>query len=138
MVRTQTRSIVGTPMYMAPEQIRGQQMDHRCDIYAMGCTLYALLTGAPPFTDDKVGVLLKNHLYEPPVPPTARVHGARRAAIPPELERATLRCLAKEPELRLQSMRELVVRRRRVGAASGGRAHRSVGWSAQPLGQRAG
>jgi serine/threonine protein kinase len=108
MLRTQTGAIVGTPMYMAPEQIRGQQVDHRCDIYAMGCTLYALLTGEPPFIDDKVGVVLKNHLYEPPVPPTARVRGARRAAIPPELERATLRCLAKEPELRLQSMRELV------------------------------
>jgi len=108
MLRTQTGSIVGTPRYMAPEQIRGQQVDHRCDIYAMGCTLYALLTGEPPFTDDKVGALLRNHLYEPPVPPSACVSGARRAAIPPELERATLRCLAKEPELRLQSMRELV------------------------------
>ncbi len=108
MLRTQTGSIVGTPRYMAPEQIRGQQVDHRCDIYAMGCTLYALLTGEPPFTDDKVGALLRNHLYEPPVPPSACVSGARRAGIPPELERATLRCLAKEPELRLQSMRELV------------------------------
>jgi len=108
MLRTQAGAIIGTPRYMAPEQIRGQQVDHRCDIYAMGCTLYALLTGEPPFTDQKVGVLLNNHLHEPPVPPTARVSGARRAAIPPELERATLRCLAKEPELRMQSMRELV------------------------------
>ncbi len=107
MLRTQTGAIVGTPMYMAPEQIRGQQVDSRCDIYAMGCILYALLTGDPPFTDEAVGVLLKNHLYEPPVPPTAKVHGNRRAAIPPELERAILRCLSKEPELRLQTMREL-------------------------------
>lgn len=107
LLRTQTGSIVGTPTYMSPEQIRGKTVDHSTDIYAMGCILYGLLTGDPPFIDEQVGMLLKNHLHEPAPPPTSRVDAARAAAIPAVLERATLRCLAKAPEFRVQSMREL-------------------------------
>ena len=107
LLRTQTGSILGTPMYMSPEQIRGQAVDHRTDIYSMGCILYGLLTGDPPFIDEQVGVVLKNHLHERPTSPTRRVDATRAAAIPAVVERATLRCLEKAPQERVQSMEEL-------------------------------
>ena len=65
----QTR-IRGTPMYMSPEQIHGKDIDHRSDIYSLGCTLFALFTGRPPFTK---GEVLYHHLHtDPPRPSDVR------------------------------------------------------------------
>ncbi|HVY37279.1 MAG TPA: serine/threonine-protein kinase [Polyangia bacterium] len=105
---TRTGSILGTPIYMAPEQCRGlTSIDHRADVYALGGILFELLTGRPPFVKEAPGDLLIAHVSEPPPVPSSLM-----PAIPPELDRLILRMLAKAPNDRPQSMdlitRELV------------------------------
>ncbi|MFF0522154.1 serine/threonine-protein kinase [Actinomadura nitritigenes] len=93
---TQDGGSVGTPLYMAPEQFRGEAADFRSDLYAFGCVLHELLTGEPPFRSGSgLPGLLYAHLNEPP----PRV-GALRPDVPPHLERLVLDLLAKEVELR--------------------------------------
>ncbi|MFF1907745.1 WD40 repeat domain-containing serine/threonine protein kinase [Kitasatospora sp. NPDC058218] len=83
----------GTPPFMAPEQWRGEQVDGRCDLYALGCVLYALLTGAPPFpATEQAWALMRRHLEE--VPPRLR---DVRADVPAELDRLVGSLLAKDP-----------------------------------------
>lgn len=101
---TRAGSILGTPYYMAPEHIRGEGVDARSDVYAMGALIYKAITGVPPFwAPSPVGVLTQ-HLTEKVVPPSAR---NRANAIPPEADRIVLRAMAKEPRERFQSMEEL-------------------------------
>jgi serine/threonine-protein kinase len=85
--------ILGTPLYMAPEQATGRrELDERGDLYALGAVAYFLLTGRPPFEgEDGLGLLIA-HARDPVVPPS-RV----RPGIPEDLERVVLRCLAKDP-----------------------------------------
>ncbi|MFB4297067.1 serine/threonine-protein kinase [Actinomadura sp. NTSP31] len=93
---TQDGGSVGTPLYMAPEQFRGEAADFRSDLYAFGCVLHELLTGAPPFRSGSgLPGLLYAHLNEPP----PRV-GAVRPDVPPQLERLLLDLLAKSMEQR--------------------------------------
>jgi len=102
---TRTGSILGTPIYMAPEQCRGlTSIDHRADVYALGGILFELLTGRPPFVKEAPGDLLVAHVSEPPPVPSSLM-----PAIPPELDRLILRMLAKAPNDRPQSM-DLVTR----------------------------
>lgn len=91
--RTTTGYIIGTPSYIAPEQARGtDRLDGRADLYALGCCLFAALTGRPPFTDpDGMAVVLAHIRETPPRPSTLR------DGVPPTLERTILRALAKEP-----------------------------------------
>lgn len=101
---TSRGAIVGTPFYMSPEQIRGEPVDARSDVYALGALMYACLTGHPVFdAPTPMGVLTK-HLTEQPEPPASR---APSSGIPLTLSRVVLRCLAKEPTDRFQSVREL-------------------------------
>ncbi|HEX2312921.1 MAG TPA: serine/threonine-protein kinase, partial [Thermomonospora sp.] len=87
--------IVGTPPFTAPEQYRGGPADARTDLYSFGCTLYALLTGQPPFTGPSLGAYMNQHLNDlPPRPSTLR------PGIPADLERLVLRLLAKNPDER--------------------------------------
>ena len=86
----------GTPSYIAPEQVRGDGLDARTDIYSLGCTLYRMITGAPPFTK---GDVIYGHLHEEP--PSLR---AKRPEAPEALETAIVRCLAKRPEDRFPAM----------------------------------
>ena len=96
--------LVGTPYYMAPEQIRGERSDHRADIYAMGCVLYKSVVGVPPFwASTPVGVLTK-HITDEPVPPSVR---SPRRDLHPDIDRIVLRAMAKDPGERQGSMREL-------------------------------
>jgi tetratricopeptide (TPR) repeat protein len=90
--------VAGTPYYMSPEQVRGEAVDHRADIYSLGCVLYALLTGKPPFHSCDV---FKAHLETPP-PPLAPL----RPDMPPEVDQLLGRCLAKDPAQRYQSAEE--------------------------------
>jgi predicted Ser/Thr protein kinase len=100
---TDSGFIVGTPLYMSPEQAMGrQQVDARADIYGIGVVLFQLLTGAPPFDGNDSQEVARRHVSEP-VP----VAGLSREGIPSWLSRIVLRCLAKRPEDRYQSAREL-------------------------------
>ncbi|HEY0707230.1 MAG TPA: hypothetical protein VGG33_10545, partial [Polyangia bacterium] len=84
----------GTPEYMSPEQARGEDVDGRSDLYAVGVILYQLVTGELPFTASSPVGILSKHLAEPPVPPSLKRPGL---AIPPALERVILHALAKDP-----------------------------------------
>ncbi len=101
--KTRTGALMGTPVYMSPEQCRGAgDIDHRSDIYALGCVLFHLLVGKPPFDGDGMGEVIAAHLREPPPHPSTMVPGLR-----PEIEAIVMRCLAKPVGERFQSMGEL-------------------------------
>ncbi|MBI2570321.1 MAG: tetratricopeptide repeat protein [Candidatus Schekmanbacteria bacterium] len=87
---------VGTPAYMAPEQIRGELVDARADLYALGCILYEVITGRLPFIARSAYDLLDLHLHAPPIPPSRLTAG-----IPESLDALVLRLLAKDPRHRL-------------------------------------
>jgi tRNA A-37 threonylcarbamoyl transferase component Bud32 len=102
-VRTRTGAVMGTPLYMSPEQCRGtQEVDLRTDIYALGAILYEMLCGRRPFVSEGQGELLHMHIAVPPPPP--RTHNP---GIPRELEAIVLKTLEKDPARRQQSMAEL-------------------------------
>ena len=102
-MQTRTGALMGTPMYMSPEQCRGiGTIDHRADIYALGCVVYQLLTGRPPFDMEGMGDVIAAHLREAPRAPSQRVLG-----MPHGVDDLVLRCLAKAPEERFQTMTEL-------------------------------
>jgi eukaryotic-like serine/threonine-protein kinase len=87
--------IVGTPQYMAPEQLEGRDLDGRADIYSSGVLLFELFTGRLPFTDDSPMQVAMHHLSSQP--PSPRSFWPE---MPVELERIILVCLAKKPENR--------------------------------------
>ena len=93
---------VGTPAYMAPEQVAGDEVDGRSDIYSIGCMLYELVTGRPPFTGDSRTGVLQAQLVEAPQPPGELVPG-----LPEQLEAAILRAIEKRREDRFQTAEEL-------------------------------
>ncbi|HEY6467239.1 MAG TPA: protein kinase [Candidatus Acidoferrales bacterium] len=97
-----TGAMVGTPAYMAPEQVAGKPIDYRTDIYSLGLILYEVFTGTQAFTADNAVAVAMKQLRESPVPP----HEIdANIAVP--IERAILKSLEKEPEKRFQSIAEL-------------------------------
>ncbi len=99
---TQTGTLIGTPEYMAPEQIRGEELDQRADIYALGIVAYEMLTGRVPFSGDTATVLYK-HVHEP-VPPLTQL----LPHVPPHVVAAIGRALSKDPAQRFRSASEFV------------------------------
>src|SRR5277367_2982973 len=97
-----TGSMVGTPAYMAPEQVAGKLVDYRTDIYSLGLMLYEMFTGAPAFSADNSIALALKQMREDPVPP----HEVE-SNIPVGTERLILKCLEKDPARRFQSIAEL-------------------------------
>ena len=93
---TATGSMVGTPAYMSPEQVRGDEVDHRADIYALGCILYELMHGDPPFIGS-IPSILHAHVFEQPRPSTA---------IPEKFMQIIYKAMAKDREQRFQSCEE--------------------------------
>ena len=99
---TQTSAVIGTAQYLSPEQARGERVDARSDVYSLGCVLYEILTGEPPFEGDSPVAVAYQHVREDPLPPSAR-----RAGISPELDAVVLKALAKNPDNRYQSAAEM-------------------------------
>ena len=101
--RTQTGQLFGTPAYMAPEQCRGAgRVDHRADLYAVGCILYEMVCGRPPFVGEGGGEVLAAQIYEePPAPRELAPH------VPKSLEAVILRLLEKDPAARYGTADEL-------------------------------
>ncbi len=98
---TDPNILIGTPTYMSPEQARGDKIDARSDLYAVGIVIYEMLTGVPPFEAPRVHELLEKQARATPQPPSFR-----RQGIPVELEALVLRALAKDPADRPQSADE--------------------------------
>jgi serine/threonine-protein kinase len=103
-VRTRTGTLMGTPIYMSPEQCRGtRSVDHRSDIYSLGVILYEMLIGQPPFVSEGFGDLINMHLNVPPPSPRQT-----RPEIPDALDALVLKMLAKNPEDRYADMTALL------------------------------
>ena len=102
--QTQTGALIGTPLYMAPEQARSAaHVDHRADLYSLGCMLYEMVVGEPPFLAGGAGELIALHMFEAPTPPRERV-----PSIKPELQGVILRLLEKEPGDRFVSAADVI------------------------------
>lgn len=102
-LKTRTGALMGTPVYMSPEQCRDAgEVDARSDIYSIGCVLTSMLTGRPPFLGETMGDLIVAHMREPP----PRISD-RLPEVDAELDRVVMRCLEKDPDARYRSAREL-------------------------------
>jgi serine/threonine-protein kinase len=114
---TAVDTAIGTSDYMAPEQAAGDPVDARTDLYALGCVLYAMLTGSPPFTGDGPISVVYQHLHRAPVP--VRSH---RGDVPPDLDNLVGQLLAKSPTDRPADAAQVRTR--------------LTGWAAQPQAAR--
>ncbi|MFD2078178.1 Serine/threonine protein kinase [Actinopolymorpha cephalotaxi] len=120
---TDPAAIVGTAQYLSPEQAAGRPIDNRSDIYAVGCVLYELLTGVPPFTGPTPYEVACRHMHEEPLAPSVLLPG-----LPPEYDAIVLRALQKDPDRRYQSaasMRRAISRA--LTSSIGGRAEHVPG-----------
>ncbi|MBK8258789.1 MAG: protein kinase [Polyangiaceae bacterium] len=135
---TETGMVLGTPYYMSPEQARGEEVDHRTDVYSLGVIMYRAFTGKLPFIADSAVGVLTQHLTDPPHPPS------KLAGVDIPTEQVILRCMEKKREQRFQSMRELAhaLKSIRAGAytnqpgvhTGAGPAVRSGAYAAAPSG----
>jgi eukaryotic-like serine/threonine-protein kinase len=99
---TSTAAVIGTAQYLSPEQARGESVDARSDVYSVGCLLYELVTGAPPFTGDSPVSVAYQHVREDP-----RLPSSVNPAIPPDLDAILLKALSKNPANRYQSAADM-------------------------------
>lgn len=118
-----TSATLGTPYYMSPEQVRGQPVDGRADVWGLGATLYETLTGQPPFPGDSVAAVLLDIVTRAPRPPRAL-----QPAVPEDLEAVCLRCLARDPRERYASAAELAEDLERFLAGEPTRARPAGPW----------
>jgi len=110
--------VAGTPDYLSPEQLRGETVDHRTDIYSLGAVLYELLTGRVPFRGTNIGQTLRLISDSEPDPPSAD-----DPEIPKDLDAIVLKCLAKQPTDRYSSAADLVADLQRFIAGEPIQAH---------------
>ena len=110
----QTAHVMGTPSYMSPEQVKGRPVDGRSDIFSIGVMLYEMLTGEKPFPGQSITTVIYKIVNEEPVPPRQI-----NPSIHPGLNDIVLRALAKDPEVRYQSCRELLEDLRNYRALGG-------------------
>jgi eukaryotic-like serine/threonine-protein kinase len=98
----QTAAVLGTASYLSPEQAQGGAIDQRSDLYSLGCVLYEMLTGQPPFTADSPVAVASKHVLEQPIPPSKL-----NPDISPQLDAVAMRALAKNPDNRYQTAAEM-------------------------------
>jgi serine/threonine-protein kinase len=113
-------AMIGTALYLSPEQAQGQPVDPRSDLYSLGCCLYEMLTGSVPFRGATPVAILYRHVREDPAPPRLL-----NPDVPPALEAVCLKALAKRPEDRYQTaveLREDLLRARAGGRVQAGAA----------------
>ena len=101
---TRTGAVLGTPLYMSPEQVEGKPLDHRSDLYTYGLILYEMLTGVLPFSGDTTFQLMYQRVHQLPKRPELVIPD-----LPPYLSRICLKCLEKDPANRYQSANEILV-----------------------------
>jgi serine/threonine-protein kinase len=106
LILTAEQTVLGTPAFMAPEAIGGKGLDHRADLYSLGCVGYWLLTGGLVFPSESALAMAVAHAREEPPPPSSR----SELSIPETLDRIILDCLAKNPADRPQTSAELAAR----------------------------
>ncbi|APE32647.1 serine/threonine protein kinase [Nocardia mangyaensis] len=99
---TQTAAVIGTAQYLSPEQARGESVDARSDVYSVGCVLFEILTGQPPFTGDSPVAVAYQHVKEDPPLPSSVNPG-----VPRELDSVILKAMAKNPANRYQTAAEM-------------------------------
>jgi serine/threonine protein kinase/Tfp pilus assembly protein PilF len=100
---TKPGMVIGTPHFMSPEQAEGKEADVRSDIYALGCILYEMTTGKPPFKADTSVAMIHKHMTETPKPPSQF-----NPQIPKALEEIILKCLQKKSEKRYQKVDDII------------------------------
>ncbi len=98
-----TGTVIGTPLYMSPEQAMGLPINHRSDLYSVGVMLYEMLSGSFPFLADEAGEILKKIVYEKPMP-----LGKHTVAVPPGLEAVVMWAIAREPGERFTDADEFI------------------------------
>jgi serine/threonine-protein kinase len=98
--KTRTGTLMGTPLYMSPEQCRGvREVDHRSDIYSLGCILFEMLVGEPPFNSEGFGALVNMHINQAPERPSRR-----NPDVPSAVDRIVMKMLAKKADDRQVNM----------------------------------
>jgi serine/threonine protein kinase/tetratricopeptide (TPR) repeat protein len=100
---TRTGAVLGTPLYMSPEQVEGKPVDHRSDLYTYGLIFYEMLTGVLPFTGDTTFQLMYQRVHQLPKRPETVIPD-----LPPYLSRICLKCLEKDPAQRYQNASEIL------------------------------
>jgi len=103
-------TILGTLPYMSPEHLEGKEADHRADIWALGCILYEMASGRPPFAANSSASLIGAILKDEPLPPSRF-----QPVVPAPLDRVVMTCLAKNPEERWQSAQDIARELRWIG-----------------------
>ncbi len=125
---TQTAAVLGTAQYLSPEQARGEPADARSDLYAVGCVLFELLTGRPPFVGDSLVSVAVAHVREQPLAPSSL-----DPSIPPQLDAIVLKALAKDRGERYQTAGDM---RADIEQALAGQPVTAVSSSRSQLGAR--
>jgi serine/threonine protein kinase/tetratricopeptide (TPR) repeat protein len=100
---TRTGAVLGTPLYMSPEQVQGKHIDNRTDLYALGLIFYEMLTGVLPFAGESSYQLMYQRVHQFPKKPEILTPG-----LPSYISRICLRCLEKDPSMRYQQARDIL------------------------------